>query len=956
MGLSHLTAAKISQEDALGIADQFLASHSLTRAGINISESTIDCYKDAVYIINNPSGGWVLVGADDNLAKKVLGYSKTGVFNISMLPDGARWFIEEYAKGISSGIINSNGTSFNTRTSTNVEPLLGDIAWNQYSPFNDLCPEVNGERSLAGCVNIAVAQIMRYYKYPEKGSGSHYYNWNETRLSVNFNESVYQWDLMNPYYTGEESEAEKSAVAKLIYDLAVANESYFDIGGTGASFQLGNFLSFFDYDAGITPVIRQECKAKDYESILRAELDEGRPVYVEGGSPSGGHSFVCDGYDSDGYFHYNFGWGADWNAYLLCSATGFDSYPMLTIGIKPNDGGLPGVWAATGDDVYWKENDYISCYFYATIYSGLKAEIEAGLAVEEKATGNVFHYSKTKSEPQTNLQVFGFDLNDEIKDGEYIVYPICRVAGGEWKRVYVGENASDCVYLSVVDGKKTYTNVGVGGEQDEGVVLIDGIYYRLNDGEATVTSRNSRGNSYKDDVVVPNSVVFENKEYPVTVIGEEAFKLSQLNTLIIGKNVRLIESGAFTQCHVDNLLFEEGTNLKELASWAFNLADIPVLKLPEGLEIINACAFRGEIKLLDLPSTINYIPSETVSCLHLTDLYLHWKSLGDIPDCDPSAITTDVSAATLHVPEGCTDMYRNHELWSRFGKITDKDSPAEAIKIDQLYYIIENDEAIVAAPVKSSEDYYSGDITIPDFVEYDGVEYPVTSIGEGAFKASQLKSLTVGNNISLIKTEAFYQCRVDDFMFEDGSKLKEVARMAFCMAEIPELILPKGLVKIGELAFNGAIEVLDIPSTVDNLPSGSISSYALKDLYVHWPSYEELPFYDDSAIQTDISASTLHVPEGCVDLYRQQKLWSAFGNITDDCNGVQNVVDDKNAIYVIARDGNISFESVDSNVVASVYSMQGQKIASIYPGMKFYLGKGVFILQIGNKATKIILQ
>lgn len=909
IGLPSLKAAKISQGDAIGIAETFLTSHSATRAGIDLSLATIDCHNDAVYIINNPSGGWVLVAADDAIDRKVLGYSTIGRFNDQNLPEGVQWLLDEYSKGIASYKKAAVATTNNTRTDGSVSPLLGDIAWDQFSPYNELCPEVNGEKSAAGCVNIAVAQIMRYYNYPEKGIGSHYYEWNDTRLSVDFSKSEYRWDLIKPTYSGNESTQEKEAVAKLIYDVAVANESMFAPGATGSSFNLYNFLTHFNYDPGLTPVIRDQCKAKDYEEILRAELNEGRPVYVEGGSgTAGGHSFVCDGYDQDGYFHYNFGWGAEWNGYFLCSATGFDSYPTLTIGIKPNEGNLPGLWAGTSDDVYWTENDYISCYFNAVIYSGLTAEIEAGLAVEEKLTGRIIYCPKTKSDPMTNIQVFGFTLDDELSDGEYIVYPISRVAGGEWKRVYVGENAADHVELKIADGVRTYTNMGVGGEMEEGVVLIDGMYYRFNDDEATVTNRNSRGNSYSGNVVIPSSVTYEGKEYQVTIIGEEAFKLSQLNTLIVGKNIRLIDVGAFMQCHVDNLVFEEGSNLKELASWAFNLADIPVLKLPEGLEILGACAFRGEIKSLDLPSTVRDLPSETISCIGLKDLYLHWINNEELPPYDINAITTDVSHSTLHVPNNCIELYRSHELWSKFGKISDSDTPVEVVKINGLYYTFDGEGATVTSP-KTGDDDYSGDIIIPDYVTYNDKDYPVCVIGEAAFKATILNTLKIGENVRAIESEAFTQCHVDNFEFADNSHLKEIASMGFYLCSIEKLNLPEGLETIGENGLNGEIRKLTLPKSVNNLPSGSISVIGLTDLYVKWEKEDELPFYDISAIQTYVGNATLHVPEGCADIYRNHRLWSLFGSISE----IKAIEDGINEIFA-------------DNSTLDVYNMQGMLV------------------------------
>lgn len=47
------------------------------------------------------------------------------------------------------------------------------VAWNQISPYNDNAPLINGERAVAGCVSVATAQMLSYYRYPAK------YDWDE---------------------------------------------------------------------------------------------------------------------------------------------------------------------------------------------------------------------------------------------------------------------------------------------------------------------------------------------------------------------------------------------------------------------------------------------------------------------------------------------------------------------------------------------------------------------------------------------------------------------------------------------------------------------------------------------------------------------------------------------------------------------------------------------------------
>lgn len=50
-----------------------------------------------------------------------------------------------------------------------MEPLLGNIAFGQDNPYNKMCPLYDGGslHAVTGCVPVAMAQVMAYYRYPK---------------------------------------------------------------------------------------------------------------------------------------------------------------------------------------------------------------------------------------------------------------------------------------------------------------------------------------------------------------------------------------------------------------------------------------------------------------------------------------------------------------------------------------------------------------------------------------------------------------------------------------------------------------------------------------------------------------------------------------------------------------------------------------------------------------------
>lgn len=310
-----------------------------------------------VFAKGNNAGYVITSGAE--YAAPVLGYSDCGDFDAANMPEAMRWMLDEYAREIASasGSEIKKAYSASSDTLTPVAPLLGSIAWDQQYPYNLQCPTYYGnDRSATGCVATAMAMVMYYHQYPQRGQNSN--RWGQELypligdLYTDFSQSEYKWADMKPQYNvaGQEDSPEScEAVAKLMADCGASVSMQYgpSSGAMGQDWAYG-LAHYFGYDQGVALRWRSHYTQNEWDASLRSELDARRPVLVSGfTAKEGGHAFVFDGYDADGLYHVNWGWSAMSNGYFRSNAltpgsqgtggsTGGFNYKQLAItGIRP---------------------------------------------------------------------------------------------------------------------------------------------------------------------------------------------------------------------------------------------------------------------------------------------------------------------------------------------------------------------------------------------------------------------------------------------------------------------------------------------------------------------------------------------------------------------------------------------------------------------------------------------
>ena len=279
-----------------------------------------------VYIFNtNP--GFIIVSADD-CAVPLLGYSETGNFEYSNIPEAMLSWLKSYEREIEWG--NLNNVAYTTETlnlsaAPVVKPLVETI-WDQYDPYNMMCSEKVGKEVATGCVPTAIAQIMYNFKFPEKGRGTIDYQTSKSgynaRINCDFSNLNIDWDNMARSYKGSNTKEEKDAVSTLMFAVAAANQIQFGATSTGyTQYTPVGMYKYLNYTPAIQWVSRDFYTTREWEDMIYNQLTQGLAVKYGGYTPeNAGHAFVCDGCDGKGYFHINWGWSGDYNGYFKLDA------------------------------------------------------------------------------------------------------------------------------------------------------------------------------------------------------------------------------------------------------------------------------------------------------------------------------------------------------------------------------------------------------------------------------------------------------------------------------------------------------------------------------------------------------------------------------------------------------------------------------------------------------------
>ncbi len=535
------SAAPVSPQQAKGLAKSFLSARGKTVSALHAAKApqTSGRFTDsaAYHVFDVEGGGFVVVSGDD-LTAPVLGYSDKGVFCEDNLPEGLQWLLQTYEEQI--GHVREASDRYAARQSRrtpspdrsvrhNIEPLMTTL-WNQGYPYNLLCPQYYnedgtlGDRCATGCVATAIAQVMAYYRYPNATLRTipgyvQRFSTNQGDKTVQLRNvaanSAIDWEHMLDAYGDHDSEQQRQAIAQLMYWVGLGCKmGYGPSSAAGFPEGVNALKRYFGYDDGTHIESRSNHTIRSWDELLYKELETGHPIAFAGTNSGGAHAFVLDGYDVDGLFHVNWGWGGMNNGYFRVDV--LDPDDDSGIGASSTPGGynmgqdaiigmrLPDDVTAPDNDAYkltvndWeirRDNVFFANYVN---WSGVSADWNVGIArvADDGSLALMGNESTTYLDPNY-YQGFEFAVKG-LAQGTYRIVPVSKRTTDQQWQTNVNPAISYVEAVVDADGQVSLTIHPI-QQVEVTEISFPGDHRRGNDQSVCATFRNM-GEEYYHEV------------------------------------------------------------------------------------------------------------------------------------------------------------------------------------------------------------------------------------------------------------------------------------------------------------------------------------------------------------------------------------------------------------------------------------------------------------------------
>lgn len=429
------------------------------------------------------------------------------------------------------------------------------------------------------------------------------------------------------------------------------------------------------------------------------------------------------------------------------------------------------------------------------------------------------------------------------------------------------------------------------------------------DAENKVAEVKEISNTFRGDVIIPSTVVYEGQTYTVTRIGDaaaygkfiasvsipntvtyigsQAFRFcSNMTTVSIPSSVTFIGEYAFYGCSSLTSV-ELPDELTSIETYSFqNCSSLTSVRIPDKVTTVSFYAFSGcsAIESVTIGNSVSEIYDGAFgSCPSLSDVYCIAEN---VPNAYPSSFGWNEAQLTLHVPTALVSDYKGVEPWMNFGNIEGISAVNDGNTFQATVGKTTFKVKVLSAADKTCQIGADGrgDAIVSGRKDWDGVipskvigsdyeEYTVIGIGNRAFlEEDGIKDLTLPETLQQISEGAFMRCH-----------------------ELMYVTIPAGVKTVGGYLFNGQESLTEVVSMIEDPDA------------INGISIDCGGRYGNKA--------TLVVPAGTKSIYENANGWNHFPRIvemnTGDADG--NTYVDQNDVE-ITKDFIISSQKPDNFV------------------------------------------
>lgn len=596
--------------------------------------------------------GFVILAADD-MCEGVIGYSEKGSFDSQNMPGALKMLIKSNRlKKQAVGIQDKNA----------IAPLLS-TKWNQTEPYNIITQTRLGILYPMGCVGTALAQIVNYYKYPAKPVGSKSYYWTSGMkdIDVDFSEFTFDYDnLIDDYQTGEPTEGQIKAVNDMMYCCATAVESDWDKAITLANDNKvpDAMQAHFGYSEYLSKINSTHFSIEEWSELLYSQLSKGLPVLICARLASTyqiGHAIICDGYDGDGFFHINWGWGGNYDGYYNIaslytadpevdfSTEGYGTDQVMYINLFPQTLEVAPEVVCTSSVFKASYNENLNC-LWITCNPSLRystQDLEYGVKFEDVNTGNIIFADKGT---YGNIYTDGWNqlIPENLPDGTYKITPafyICET--NTWKDIHT--NLNNRIYYLDVAGNNF--NVYASSDSEKLMAInseLPEVIFSYSSFSAKTDLVNPGQRDISSDIIMG---ICEKKQ-------DGTYKLlSQSSKLNVKLEAGETRSAGFTM--------EGSYYTDECYIGFFQYSNYEWVPIGTPVQVPLAEYTQGTLVLDDV--TIERFPTKNNSILglnavfHCEDGYYNGKIFMDLAECDENGVLLQPYDATNHIHQAMNE-------------------------------------------------------------------------------------------------------------------------------------------------------------------------------------------------------------------------------------------------------------------------------------------------------------